>query len=160
MNVASVLALGVASIALLTDVRTRRIPNWLTGAALLGGVAVNFWLYGVEGVGLALLGAALGGLALFPFYLTRVLGAGDVKLLAGLGALIGPNAVIWVVLYGALVGGLVSAIILARRGRLLLTLDEMFVRRSAPTLSGATAPYALAIAGGLYLETVLPILWH
>ena len=104
----------------------------------------------------ALAGAALGAALLLPFYAIRALGAGDVKLLAGLGALLGPQLLVSVAVYGALVGGVMSAIILLARGRLFMALDELLIQRRAPTLSGATAPYGVAIASGVYLSLILP----
>ncbi|MBV9356309.1 MAG: prepilin peptidase [Chloroflexi bacterium] len=149
-------AAAVASVALITDVRYRRIPNWLTGGSLVLGFGLNGALGGLHGLAMTLFGACLGLSVLFPFYLLRVMGAGDVKLLAGLGALVGPRALVSVVIFSALAGGVIAAIMLARRGRLLLTLRSMLLRQSPPSLSGATAPYAVAIAAGTYLSLVLP----
>jgi prepilin peptidase CpaA len=146
----------VATIALITDVRYRRIPNWLTGGSLLLGIGLNGLLGGLHGLAMTLFGACLGLSVLFPFYLLRVMGAGDVKLLAGLGALVGPRTLVSIVIFSALAGGVMAAIMLARRGRLLLTLRSMLLRQSPPSLSGATAPYAVAIAAGTYLSLVLP----
>src|SRR5215467_6062427 len=98
-------AISAASVAALIDVWSRRIPNWVTFGTLLGGVLINAWLHGFSGALFALGGAALGLALLLPFYVMRAIGAGDVKLLAALGALIGPTALISVAVYGALVGG-------------------------------------------------------
>ena len=156
MEVLQGCALSAASIAAVIDLFFRRIPNWLTFAALGGGVLINAWLWGGSGAFAALAGAALGAALLLPFYILRVIGAGDVKLLAGLGALLGPQLLVSVAIYAAVVGGVMSAVILLARGRLLLALDEMLVQRRAPTPSGATAPYGVAIALGVYLSLILP----
>jgi prepilin peptidase CpaA len=150
------IAAAVAGVAAYTDLRSRRIPNWLTLSALGLGLGANTVLGGVAGGTTALLGVGLGLALLLPFYMLRAVGAGDVKLLAALGALVGPTALVSVAVYGAVVGGLIAAAILLGRGRLLLTLDEMFVQRVLPTRSGATAPYGVAIACGVYLWLLLP----
>ena len=150
-----VVAVLAASYALVTDVRSRRVPNWLTAGSFVAGVALNLLVYGPQGALSALGGGALGFALLIPFYLMGVMGAGDVKLLAACGALLGPQSLLSVATAGALVGGLMSLMILARRGRLTLALHEMFVMHTIPTPSGAKAPYAVAIASGVYLA-VLP----
>lgn len=140
-----------ATIALLTDVRGRRIPNWLTLSALAVGVVANLITGGADGMGSALAGAAIGFGLLLPFYLVGAMGAGDVKLLAALGALLGPQTLLVAATAAALVGGGMSVVILARRGRLSLAAHQLFVMRTVPTPSGAKAPYAVAIASGVYL---------
>jgi prepilin peptidase CpaA len=105
---------------------------------------------------LALTGAVLGLAILLPLYAIRAMGAGDVKLLAALGAVLGPQILVSVAVYGALAGGVISAVILARSGRLLSVLGEMFIEHRPPTRGGATAPYGVAIASGMYLTLVLP----
>src|SRR5260370_34216103 len=90
----------VALIALVMDVRARRIPNWLTASAVLMGLTANLLLGSLSdgvsgalsGALTALVGAALGFGLLFPFYLIRVngmghaIGAGDGSLLPALAA--------------------------------------------------------------------------
>src|SRR5215470_1769162 len=88
------LAATVASVAAIIDLRTRRIPNWVTAAALIAGLVVHTVQDGAGGLGMALAGAALGAAILLPFYIGGVMGAGDVKLLAALGALLGPQLLV------------------------------------------------------------------
>lgn len=149
-------AISAAGIAAATDVWSRRIPNWLTFGTLALGLALNSWLSGLEGAVAAIVGAALGLLFLAPFFALGVMGAGDVKLLAGLGALLGPRLLVSVAIYAALAGGVVSAVFLLRRGRLLGALGEITVNHRPPMLSGATAPYGVAIALGVLASTVFP----
>jgi prepilin peptidase CpaA len=149
-------AAAAASLAALLDLRSRRIPNWLTASALLCGVLLNVWLLGPSGLVGALAGAALGLVLLLPFYAQRAIGAGDVKLLAALGALVGPHVLVSVAVYGALVGGAMSMLILLLRGRLFIALHELLIEHRPPTLSGAKAPYGVAIAAGVYLALLLP----
>ena len=155
-----VLAVGAVSIALVTDLRSRRVPNWLTAGAFMTGLVVNLLVFGPQGGLSALGGGALGFALLIPFYLLRAVGAGDVKLLAAVGALLGPQNLLVAAFGGALVGGVMSLMILARRGRITLALHELFVMHTIPSSSGAKAPYAVAIASGVYLAVVpgLPML--
>jgi prepilin peptidase CpaA len=149
-------AVSAAGLAAVSDVWSRRIPNWVTFGTLALGLLLNTWLHGVEGAAVALAGAALGLCLLLPFYAMGVMGAGDVKLLAALGAVLGPQSLISVAVYGALVGGAVSIVILLLRGHLFVALSDILVRHRPPTLSGATAPYGVAIASGVLLSLVLP----
>jgi prepilin peptidase CpaA len=148
------LAALAASIALVTDVRARRIPNWLTLATLIAGVLANVWLNGLEGGAQAAIGAALGFVALIPFYAVRAVGAGDVKLLAAIGALVGPAGLLPVAVYGGVVGGVMSIVLLAKHRRLSFTLQEVLMLHGMPSRSGIKTPYAVAIAGGVYLALI------
>ena len=147
---------AVASLAAVIDVRWRRIPNWLTLAAFAAGVLMQVLRLGASGVVVALAGAALGFCVLLPFYVIHAIGAGDVKLLAALGALLGPQALVSVAIYGALVGGLISALILAKRGLLRRSLSDITTNPLRLQRSGAKAPYGVAIALGVYLSMLLP----
>jgi prepilin peptidase CpaA len=86
----------------------------------------------------------------------RTVGAGDVKLLGALGALVGPQALVSIAIYGALVGGAISVVMLVSRGRLQASMYEIMTRPTRLTRSGATAPYGVAIASGVYLSMLLP----
>src|SRR5947209_11249935 len=90
------IAAAMAGVAAYTDLRSRRIPNWLTLSAAVIGLGLNLALGGAAGGLTAVLGLGLGLAMLLPFYLLRAVGAGDVKLLAALGALLGPTALVWV----------------------------------------------------------------
>jgi prepilin peptidase CpaA len=147
---------AIVSLAALLDVRSRRIPNWLTLSAFVGGLAVQVLRGGPNGVIEALSGAALGLCLLLPFYAVRAIGAGDVKLLAAIGAWLGPQALVSVVMYGALVGGAISVVMLIRRRTLGRTFGDMVMNPLNLRRSGATAPYGVAIASGVYLSMLLP----
>jgi prepilin peptidase CpaA len=149
-------AVSAAGLAAVTDVWTRRIPNWITFGTLLLGILLNTWLHGFEGLVGALAGAALGIALLLPFYATGTIGAGDVKLLGGLGAVLGPQALVSVAVYAAIVGGVMSIVILAWRRRLFVAVSDMLIHHRPPVRSGATAPYGVAIASGAVLSLILP----
>jgi prepilin peptidase CpaA len=156
--VALLLAIGSVTVAAYFDLRHRHIPNWLTAGTLLLGVFINAWQAGVMGAGMALFGSVVGFALLLPFYALRGLGAGDVKLLAAVGALVGPQELISVALYGALVGGAMSLVRLATGQRLMLALNEIVVQQRLPARSGLKLPYGLAIAAGVYLSVIVPAL--
>jgi prepilin peptidase CpaA len=163
-------AAAVAATAALTDVRTRRIPNWLTGGGLLFGLLLNLLLGslidGASGSLSALVscaaGAALGFALLFPLYVIhvsgvgRAVGAGDVKLMTALGAIAGPQAIVSIAIYGAIAGGAQSLFVLASSGWLWRMVHHALVLQTAPQLSGRKAPYAVAIAAGVCLTLMLP----
>ena len=84
---------GFAAICLVTDLRERKIFNVVTYPALAAGFILALAFGGVPGAELALFGAAVGALPALVAFLAGALGGGDVKLLAALGALVGPMRV-------------------------------------------------------------------
>jgi prepilin peptidase CpaA len=113
--VAVVLAV-VTSIAAGTDIQERRIPNWLVGSTLLVGFALNGFLYGMPGFRNAGLGLGMALLIYLPLYVLRAMGAGDVKLMAAIGALTGPGHWMRIFFLTALLGGLAALVLIASRG--------------------------------------------
>ena len=108
-----------------TDWRSRRIPNWLTVPGLVLGIAMNSWLHGWPGAKASLLGAGLGLALLLPFVLIRSLGAGDWKFVGALGAFLGPENLLTVLLLGILVNGLMALIMIVRKRRLRETVRNL-----------------------------------
>ena len=116
MTVTAALACAGAGAAI--DLRTGRIPNLLTGPA--AGLAILLSLmHGVEqSVTSALLGLVLGGALMLPGYIWGGTGGGDVKLLAAVGAFLGPGLVARTFLYSAVAGGVLAIGVALSRGRL------------------------------------------
>ena len=105
------------------DVRYRRIPNWLTLLGVLVGVGLNTFLYrGWQGMRFALLGLALGFGVYFVLYAMRAMGAGDVKLMAAIGSMVGWSDWFGIFVITAIIGGLAALVLVATRGRLKKTL--------------------------------------
>jgi prepilin peptidase CpaA len=103
------------------DLRYRFIPNWLNLAALTLGIAANILLFHFHGLLLSSLGLGCALLIYVPLYLVRGMGAGDVKLMAAIGSIVGPGNWLGIFLATALLGGLVSLIYVALRRRLYQT---------------------------------------
>lgn len=116
---------AVSAIATYTDLRTRRIPNWLTLPAIVFGLALGFVSDGVPGV-LASLGsvALCGGIFLVLFMLGGM-GAGDVKMMAAVAAIASWPMAVYVLVYTALAGGCLAFCVLIFRGRLGKTFKRM-----------------------------------
>jgi prepilin peptidase CpaA len=155
------------------DVRSHRIPNRLVVSGFLLGLMINGLLpqltampvgqMGGLGWGSSLLGGAIGLAVLLPMYLMRALGAGDVKLMAMVGAFVGPEAVLGAAV-ATLVAGGVLALAAALHGRvaglMLRNLRTMLTSSAvqlgageAPQIAGLAVsagklPYAVAIAAG------------
>jgi prepilin peptidase CpaA len=117
-----VLLLCTVLVAGVFDLRYRRIPNWLNLGAIGLGMAVNVILFALHGLVLALLGIGCSLLVYVPLYLVRGMGAGDVKLMAAVGAIVGPMNWLYIFLFTALLGGVVSLLYVVFRKRLYQTL--------------------------------------
>lgn len=162
----------ILAIAVVTDVRHRRVPNVLVLAGLLAGLLFHGLGPQVSGAGglfstqpgalggwRALGGAAAGLLLFLPFYLLRLLGAGDVKLLAVVGSFAGAAAFVNLALFVLLAGGLLALARMAwaRNGPLVLRNALLAVGQlrnggapfDAGTRTAWRMPYAAAIAGGV-----------
>jgi prepilin peptidase CpaA len=105
MQPIAVVAIVIAVLAAVVDVRTRRIPNLLTFGAAAVAFAWHLWSGGPSGLMTAALGWCCGVALFFPFFALGGMGAGDVKLLAALGAWLGPALVLWTALFSAMAGG-------------------------------------------------------
>ena len=119
--------LAFTLIAAWTDWRTRRIPNWLTVPALVLGIGVNALAAGWPGARASLEGAGLALIILFPFVLKRGLGAGDWKLMAAVGAFLGPLLFLLALLTSIFVCGLMAMVHQIRKGQVMTTLRNMVV---------------------------------
>ncbi|WP_019912941.1 A24 family peptidase [Paenibacillus sp. HW567] len=103
------------AVALITDIRYMRIPNWITLTALLAGVLVQGLMKGWHGVLFSLCGAIAGFLLLLIMHLIGAVGAGDVKLFAGIGAWTGILFTLQVTVYSVLFGAVIGWIIVLTR---------------------------------------------
>ncbi len=157
-----------------SDIKTNRIPNYLTLGVALAGLAYQTGSRGWAGLADGFLGMCLGFALLIFFYWRRDLGAGDVKALAALGAWLGPMQTVYLFIATAFSGLLVLVGFLWWRGvlwgkirRTLATLVNLVLLRphpSIPPMPRANAPanpetdripYVTAMALGMAI-----ICWH
>jgi prepilin peptidase CpaA len=153
----------VGLIAAAFDLRTRRVPNELTSfvAALgLSFAAARLDTIGIRG---ALFGLVLGGALMLPGHLLGATGAGDVKLLAALGAFLGPRVTVYAFLYSAIAGGLLVVAVAVRRRTLTSTFQRAAVfaksgGENAPEIEAGLLDnqfaYAPAIAIGAFVAAL------
>ena len=118
-------AVALALIAGWTDLRSRRIPNWLTVPGLVIGMFANTVLGGWSGLKTSLLGAVIGLALLLPFVLLRSLGAGDWKLAGALGSFAGPALLMDLLIGSVFVAGLMAVALIIYKGRVRQTLRNI-----------------------------------
>lgn len=112
-------------IAVITDLRERRIPNEVVLSGIIIALLTNGYTSHWTGIMLCLKGLAAGTLLLLIPYLMGGFGAGDVKLLGMIGALKGSAFVFYTFLGMAVTGGLIAVLILLRRGLLGATITRL-----------------------------------
>lgn len=118
-------AVVLSLIAGWTDLRSRRIPNWLTVPGLVIGMIANTVFGGWTGLAASLKGAALGLALLLPFVLLRSLGAGDWKLAGALGSFTGPKVLTDLLIGSVFVAGLMAVALIIYKGRVRQTLRNI-----------------------------------
>jgi len=156
--VASVCALMGAA----TDIKSRRIPNLITGPAILAGLLLHLTLDGWRGMLTSLAAGLICGAIFLIFYLAGGMGAGDVKLITAVGCLAGLSDIAYLLVLTSLAGGVMGIAFAFMRGRLKETLANVGAIASHHTQEGlkphpelhvrntATLrlPYGVAIAAG------------
>lgn len=162
METQVILALGIGIAAVAEDLWRRQISNWTSLAALTGGLGLHFYEKGGQGIVTAF-GSALAGFGVFlAFYLLGGMGGGDIKLMAGFGAVLGrPSILIDAALYAAAIGGLMAVLVLGTRVALSMIRSNKVKVKEAnePTDSDAaekraSIPYAPAITLGVWLALI------
>lgn len=171
---------ALLALAVWHDVRSRRIPNRLVFLGALAGLALHTVLpagaglfnepFGGLGFLTSLAGLGVGLAILLPMYVLRAMGAGDVKLMAMVGAFLGPQAVIGAALLSLLAGGLLALAVALWQRTLVKALTNIyhlllqaFVRTLAGAGAGIDTPaastgklaYAIAITTGTMLHIFL-----
>lgn len=155
--------------AIYTDLRWSRIPNWLTVSAMTIGILVHAWTGGLQGTLSSLAGLGVGmGLFLLP-YACKAIGAGDVKLMAAIGAIVGPSGILSVAALSVLMGGVYALGAMGYQWGLAATSKKLvYATYGAVVTHGATGVkelqlpfklrYGLAIAVGtlLFLGGIQP----
>lgn len=98
----------VLAVATYTDLRSRRIPNWLVAPFMVAGIAISGWTHGWHGIGQSFAGLGIGALLFGILGLMGGMGMGDVKLCAAVGAWIGPSQLIVALVLTGIVGGVMA----------------------------------------------------
>jgi prepilin peptidase CpaA len=155
------IAILVGVAATVDDLRRRQIANWIPVAALVGGLAWQISQSGWRGALDSLLGTVAGFAVFLVFYLLGGMGGGDVKLMAGFGALLGARRLLEASLWTAGVGGLLAVAVLAIRPLWGWVKGRWGKTASGPPLDPELAkqkndsiPYAPAITLGVWLSLV------
>lgn len=142
---ATALTLVAAGLAAAWDLGTRKIPNWLTFPTIALGLVLNLVGAGLPGLRNAVLGTVAGTALLLAPFAVGGLGAGDVKMLAAVGALNGAAFAFRAFLYGAVAGGLIAAVVIGMN-RYRRSYTRSF--GAAPVEKRTTLPYGIAIFAG------------
>ena len=158
------LGLVILTVALvaasLTDIAHRRIPNVITYPLAACGLVCHFASAGTSGLIFALTGILAGAALLLPFYMLGGMGAGDVKLLAASGSILGPFGIFTAALYSALAGGLYALLVLWRHGAVRESFYGLMPVQNASTAAKTQLPricYGVAISLGTVLAVLRPI---
>jgi prepilin peptidase CpaA len=169
------ISLIVLIIAAATDIRKGLIYNWLTFPAILVGLFLALWQGGLSGLGLSFLGILVGGGVLTLLFVSGAMGAGDVKLMAALGALMGPTFVGETLIMAIIIGGIAGVCDIALQGKLLSFfrwfgkslvsfIKPIFVKgmvRNMPKSPGfGGAPFAVCILFGAIAAHYYDVLYY
>ncbi len=163
MNTEIIAATLILTVAAWIDWKEHRVPNWLTYSALACGLAYHSIIAGVDGLTAAMLGAVVGLGTLIVPYALRGMGAGDVKLMAAVGAWVGAASTVYAFLWIAVIGGIMGmySIVRSRQmkermavaaiaGRNLVTLNHLDSGVSEGAPDKILLPYGVPIAFGFY----------
>lgn len=152
----------VLLIAVVTDLRSSRIPNWLTFPAMGFALAGHAWLGSMHGVLFSLAGLGTGLGLFFLIYLAGGIGAGDVKLMAAIGAFVGVYGVLSCAWLAMVLGGVYAIAAMCYQWGLASAGQRLVYAAYGAVLVGGSAwtrelglpfklRYGLAIAGGTLL---------
>ena len=152
---------GVA--AIMDDLTRRRISNWIPACAFASGLILQIAERGWPGALSALLGTAAGAGIFLIFYLLGGMGGGDVKLMAGFGAVLGVPRLLEASLWTAGCGGIMAVLVMAASSLRGLWISKRPARNADEKSASSGArnrgrveciPYAPAIAAGVWLSLV------
>src|SRR5688500_7298011 len=148
-----------ATVAVVTDVRDRRIPNALTLPLAAAGLGIGAVSGGLGGLVLAIAGCLAGGLLFLVPVAKLGWGMGDLKLAAALGAVGGPLFALWMGLYAMAAGALCALVWLTRQGQLSRVAGgmqrDLRAGQAPRARSGLSIPYAVPIAAGVTIALLV-----
>ncbi len=158
----SIAVVAVALVACVSDIRTRRVPNLLTLGGAAAALIFSALQGGLAGFGWSAAGWLTGAVLFFPFFAVRGMGAGDVKLIAALGAWLGAFDALYLAAFTALAGGAMALVAVLLRRYITQTFWNVWLilktwqsmgPRPVPELTletsrGPRLAYAVPIAAG------------
>jgi len=148
ISTSNLVAILLVTLACITDLRARRIPNVLTFGATIGALVFHVVVAGVGGLAESAGGWMLGAALFLPMFALRGMGAGDVKLLAAVGAWLGPLPVVSVALITAVAGGITGIAVALAHGYLRTALTNLWVLLMHWRIGGIRPLPAITLEGG------------
>jgi prepilin peptidase CpaA len=138
------------------DLISHRLPNFYLLLGLLAGLAIQVWVVGWSGLQIGVEGFLVGFAVLIPIYALGGMAAGDVKLMAVVGAFLDGGSALWASAYSLMAGGVLGVVYLICKGQFFGFFGRYWampsLRNYIPAKGGDAArhrfPYALAIAIG------------
>lgn len=167
VTIAVAFLLPLALVITYYDVRYRRIPNTFVLATLATGIIVNAAGNGLNGALASLGGCLLAFTLMFILHVFGAMGAGDVKLFAAIGSVLGASLVLPTFFVVVLTGGLLGVVTMFRTGQVRSTLQNILMllvgllpgwkmpRLAVPTDRRKTIPYGVAITFGSLISLFL-----
>jgi prepilin peptidase CpaA len=154
-----ILLLGLLGVAMVSDLRRHRIPNFLVVLGLTLGLAGQAYSGGISGLGGGVLGLLIGFGVFLPLYAMGGMAAGDVKLMAMVGSFMTPQWALWASLFSLIAGGLCGFLLVLVRGQVQQTLGRYWLMLrarayqvpAADEVAGKPFPYSIAILLGTLL---------
>ena len=151
MSIQVWIAILVGLAAMIDDLARRQIANWIPLAALAAGFGCQIGQSGLRGLMYAGIGTVAGFAVFLIFYLLGGMGGGDIKLMAGFGALLGFHQVLAAALWIGAVGGVLAVAVLAVRA-VMRALHGAKAMTEKQAERQDSIPYAPAIALGVWLS--------
>jgi prepilin peptidase CpaA len=127
MSTSHIVVSVLVALACISDLRTRRIPNVLTFSAVAIALVFHLLTGGWSAAGWSIAGCFLGALLFFPMFALRGMGAGDVKLLAAVGAWLGPGPVAMAALATSIAGGVIALVVALGHGYLKVACRNLWM---------------------------------
>lgn len=149
------------------DVRYRRIPNAFVLATLISGLILNFIIGGLQGGLYSAGGCVLAFILMFMLHVFGAMGAGDVKLFAAVGSVLGAQLVLPTFVVVVLTGGVLALVSVLRSGVFATTMHRVLQilvgllpgwqmpKFSVPADRRLTIPYGVAITIGAIIATAI-----
>ncbi|MCG4453535.1 prepilin peptidase [Pseudomonas sp. MMS21-TM103] len=151
-----IVLLGLLGVAVVSDIRSHRIPNFLVVLGLVLGLVGQAYAGGIGGLGDGVLGLLIGFGIFLPFYALGGMAAGDVKLMAMVGSFLAPQPALWAAFFSLMAGGVCGLLLVLLRGQMKQTLGRYWLMLMARTylapapdeVAGKPFPYSIAILLG------------